>query len=252
MPFNPALAGRFFPLRSGLSWTYQVTYPNGAHGTINGRVVEADASSTSHAAALIVSDYSGQGISAVRAEPSQTYPRQMTEIDTRYVIENGYISRLATLGGPTSIGLDEHNFLPQYLRPDRAWSNKLSPFDQLADEILTITQNHRSFLESREVVVPAGRFTTCIRIETRASYSSPAGLGGKRYFTDWYAPDVGLVKTRVASGGPDGPELARIELLRFAKSDADAALRRANAATDSSLSSTLTNAPVSAHPLTHR
>ena len=28
--FNPGLAGRFFPLASGLTWTYRVTYPNGS------------------------------------------------------------------------------------------------------------------------------------------------------------------------------------------------------------------------------
>jgi hypothetical protein len=55
------------------------------------------------------------------------------------------------------------------------------------------------------------------------SYESPSSTVGedkipaKRYFTDWYAPDVGLVKTLVLSGGQDGRELARIELLRFAK-----------------------------------
>jgi hypothetical protein len=39
--FNPALAAHVFPLRTGLTWTYQVTYPNGAHETIGDRVVKA-------------------------------------------------------------------------------------------------------------------------------------------------------------------------------------------------------------------
>jgi hypothetical protein len=218
-PFNPALAGHFFPLRSGLTWTYQVTYPNGAHETISDRVVKADAPGTSQAGALILSEYLGHGTRAIRANLPQAYPPEMTRVETRYVVENGYISRSASLGGRTAIRLNEHDFLPQYMWPDRTWSNTLSPFDQLPDDILKVAQIHRSFLEGREVVVPAGRFSTCIRIETEASYPSPAGTHDKRYFTDWYAPDVGLVKTLVLSSGQNGHEIARIELLRFAKSD---------------------------------
>jgi hypothetical protein len=216
--FNPALTGHFFPLRSGLTWTYQVTYPNGAHETISDRVVKADAPGTSHAGALIVSEYWGHGIRAIRADLPQAYPAEMTSIETRYVVDNGYISRSARLGGPTAIRLNEHDFLPQYMWPDLTWSNTLSPFEQMPGDVLTIIQTHRSFLEGSEVVVPAGRFSTCIRIETESSYRSLAGTDDKRYFTDWYAPDVGLVKTLVLNGGPKGEEMARIELLRFWKS----------------------------------
>ena len=34
------------------------------------------------------------------------------------------------------------------------------------------------------------------------------------YF-DWYAPNVGLVKTVALEGGPTGPEMDRVELVRF-------------------------------------
>lgn len=134
----------------------------------------------------------------------------------------------------------EDNFLPRYLRPDRIWSSGThsvlanrcarcgaeNPFD-----ILKITENHRSFLENDEVIIPAGRFSGCIRVETEISYEDPPGTGskadilGKRYFIDWYAPDVGLVKTLVLVGGQNGREIARIELLRFAKFGVTVALR---------------------------
>lgn len=225
--FNPALATHFFPLRSGLTWTYLVIYPNGAHETISERVVKPEQTSRLREATLVVSDYSGHGVRAVRADLPQAYPADMTEVQTRYVVEGGYITRVASLGGPTRIRFEERGFLPQYLWPDRVWSNTLSPFAHLPDDIL-ITQNHRSFLEADEVLVPAGRFAGCIRIETEASYQSPAGNGDKRYFTDWYAPDVGLVKTRVLSGGQHGREIARIELLRFTKSATNARLQSSN------------------------
>jgi hypothetical protein len=175
----------------------------------------------------------------------------MTEVETRYMVEAGYITRIASLGGPTRLRLEERGFLPQYLWPDRGWSNTLSPFAHSPDVILKITQNHRSFLEADEVLVPAGRFAGCIRIETEASYQSPAGIGDKRYFTDWYAPDVGLVKTLVLSGG-HGHEIARIELVHFAKSATAAPLQSSNPSIVP-LSSKLANpAAAAARPLTDR
>jgi hypothetical protein len=198
--FNPALAGRFFPLHAGSSWTYQVTDQSGTRETLSDRVIETNPADTSGGAGLVVSDYSG------------------LEVETRYLAEAGYITRIASLSGRTQIRLEERRFLPQYLWPDRTWSNTLSPFENSPNDFLKITQNHSSFLEADEVAVPAGRFANCIRIETEALYESPAGVGQKRYFIDWYAPDVGLVKTLVLSGGPDGREITRIELLRFAKS----------------------------------
>jgi hypothetical protein len=217
-PFNPSLAGRFFPLRSGLSWRYQITYRDGVHATITDRVLKGDQTGTLRSGATIVSDYSDQGSWAVRAELSRAYPTSMTELETRYVVNGGYITRIAILGGPNHIALEEHGFLPQYLWPNRIWSNTLSPFDHFAGNILKISQNHRAFLEDRELVVPAGRFSNCIRIETEASYHGSENAGHKRYFTDWYAPDVGLVKTIVSSGGQDGHEIMQIELVQFAKS----------------------------------
>jgi hypothetical protein len=259
-PFNPALAGHFFPLHAGLSWTYQVTYPNGAHETISDRVVKADHTGTLRAAALVVSDYSGEGTRSVRADLPQAYPAQMSEVETRYVVEDGYITRRASLGGPTQIRLEERGFLPQYLWPDRIWSNTLSPFEHLADGILKITQSHRTFLEGRELVVPAGRFSGCIRIETEASFHSSARIDDKWYFTDWYAPDIGLVKTLVLSGGQDRRAITRIELLQFKKSKTiaprqsktPASLQSSNHPSIVPLSSKMANrAAATARPLTN-
>lgn len=72
VPFNPALAERFFPLRSGFTWNYRVTFANGATETIADRVLESDQPVTLGGAALVVSDYSGldgsRGYSARRPE----------------------------------------------------------------------------------------------------------------------------------------------------------------------------------------
>jgi hypothetical protein len=60
-------------------------------------------------------------------------------------------------------------------------------------------------------------FSNCIRIETEAVYSDSSskqdGVRKLRYL-DWYAPNVGLVKT----SGLFGSETARVELLSFVDS----------------------------------
>jgi len=250
--FNPAFATHFFPLSAGLTWTYEVTYPNGARERIRDRVVKAGSPGTSRDAALVVSDYSGHGTRAVRADLPAAYPAETTEVETHYLLDGGYITRIASLGGPTRIRLEERGFLPQYLRPDQGWSNSLSPFADSMGDILKIAQSHRTFLEAEEVVVPAGRFSGCIRIETEALYQSPAEISDKRYYTDWYAFNVGLVKTLVLSGGQHGRETARIELLRFAKSELTAQLQPSNRRSIVPLSSKAATRSLTAGPLTGR
>jgi hypothetical protein len=252
--FNPALAGRFFPLSTGSTWTYEVIYANGVRETISDHVVKANPTGMLRDGALVVSSYSGfDGSRAVRAELLQSNPIEMTEVEVRYVVEGGYITRVETVGGATGIHFEERSFLPQNLWPDLEWSNTLSPFEHSPIDILEISQNHRSFLETDDVVVPAGHFTRCIRIETEASYHSLAKIGDhKRYFTDWYAPDVGLVKTLVFSGRPGGHEIARIELLRFTKAEAGAPHQSSENRPIVPLSSKIVNPAPTASSLTDR
>jgi hypothetical protein len=249
--FNPGLAGRFFPLSPGLTWTYQVTYPNGAHERVTDHVVKRDGTRVV-GDAVLVSRYSDDGTRAVQANLPQSYPAEMNEVETHYIVEGGYISRIASLGGRAPIRLEERHFLPQYLWPDRSWSNTLLPFAHSPDDVLNISQNHRSFLEPDLVGVPAGRFSQCIRVETEALYRSPSGIGDRRYFTDWYAPDVGLVKTIVSSDGPDGREMARIELLRFAKSEMATPPQSPSRVSIVPLSSTIVKPFVTVGPSTHK
>jgi hypothetical protein len=227
--FNPVLAGRFFPLRPGSSWTYQVAYASGARETLTDRV-EANSSGSLAGGALVVSDYSGVNGSGpvISADLQRAYPPDKSQLEIHYVIEGDYVTRITSLGGGAQIRAEERRFLPQYLWPDRAWSNTLSPFEKSPDDFLTITQNHRSFLEADPVVVPAGQFANCIRIETEAVYQIPSGPDDTRYFIDWYAPDVGLVKTLVLSGSRDGRQIARIDLLRIAKAPRTVPVHPAN------------------------
>jgi hypothetical protein len=249
--FDPALAGRFFPLQPGARWSYEVIYPNGARETISDRVLRGGRG-TSLDGTLVVSDYSGlDGSRAVRAELPQSYPAAHAEVETRYIVKNGYITRIENLGGASGIHFEERAFLPRYLWPDRIWSTSLVPFEPTPGEILTLTESHRSFLETHQVAVPAGHFSGCIRIETEVSYHSRGEADHKRHFTDWYAVDVGLIKTLVLTDGENGREMARIELLRFAKSETAAPLQSAHRPSIFHRSSKISKSNMTVEPVTH-
>lgn len=141
-----------------------------------------------------------------------------------YTEKGGYLTRLSGLDyveheikGPAWGRSIEEGFLPEHLLPDQAWSNKLFPYGELPGAF-QVVQTHKSFRETAEVVVPVGHFKDCIRIETLATYvggpykqQKPLKLG----YRDWYAPNIGLIKTVAYQGGADGPEMDKVELIRF-------------------------------------
>lgn len=142
-----------------------------------------------------------------------------------YIETDGYLTRLSGLDyvrnqiKPPAWGRSiEEDFLPDHLAPDQAWSNKLFPYGKLPGGF-EVDQRHKTFMESAEVAVPAGHFSGCIRIETQARYEGGAYAEEKQNlkleFVDWYAPNVGLVRTIAYQGGSGGPEMDRVELVRF-------------------------------------
>jgi hypothetical protein len=151
-----------------------------------------------------------------------------------YTQKGGYLTRLSGLDyvkdkiQPPAWGRSvEEDFLPERLTPDANWENKLFPYGKLPGGF-DVAQSHRSFTEGRTVAVPAGRYAGCIRIETLAQYEGGAyakerGLM-KLAYEDWYAPNVGLVRTIAYEGGPSGPEMERVELIRF-----DSGIKSSNA-----------------------
>jgi hypothetical protein len=216
--FDPGLAGTFFPLHPGSTWTYRVVDKNlGTTNIITDRAMDKQLINTAKTGGEAVSEGSVSG-----GAPKSTI---------LYVIEGGYINRISA-DGPTLIRFEEKRFLPQLLKPDLTWSNSLFPFGHLG-AAFHIEQYHRTFLESGDVVVPAGRFPGCIRIETEAEYqrnSSHSVPSLRLRYIDWYAPNVGLVRTVVFKGGFFNSEVARVELLSFAKSPVEAAARSSQAA----------------------
>lgn len=211
-PFDPRLAGTFFPLHPGSTWTYRVVDKNlGTTNIITDRAVDKQSGGEAVSEGLLSGGASKSTI--------------------LYVTEGGYINRVSA-EGPALIRFEETRFLPKLLKPDLTWSNSLFPFGHLYGAF-HVVQCHRTFLESGDVVVPAGRFSGCIRIETEAKYqrnSSRSASALRLRYIDWYAPNVGLVRTVVSKGRFFHSEVARVELLSFAKSPVEAAARSSKAA----------------------
>jgi hypothetical protein len=238
--FEPALAGSFFPLRPGLTWTYRIV--NSSQGT-----------------SAILRDQ-------VASKPHVAKPKTAGEVESKYagsssagkatmvyLIEGGYITRVSTLSDRAMVVFEESRFLPQFLRPGLTWSNSLFPFGE-QPKAFHAEQAHRSFLESGDVVVPAGHFSDCIRIETETRYerNDPRDNESRplRYI-DWYAPNVGLVKTRVVESGFFGSEIAHIELLSFADTQLKAHPQLVKTESISTASAGKTSAPPPVSPDNH-
>jgi hypothetical protein len=218
--FDPALAGAFFPLHPDSSWTYRIIDKSqGATDIVTDRVA-----GKAHIDIVTIRGVGRAHLNARRvfgeavSEDSSLYGASKSPV--LYVSEGGYINRISGLDGPTWIVFEERSFLPQRLKPGLTWSNTLFPFGNLPGAFHAV-QRHRSFFEAGDVVVPAGHFSGCIRIETEAVYrdSSSKEDGARRLrYLDWYAPNVGLVKTLVLQSGFFGSEIARVELLSFVDS----------------------------------
>ncbi len=114
----------------------------------------------------------------------------------------------------------------QYQITDRVIGVKYVPALKITGSVVDetyslerINQSHHTFVETKEIETPAGRFNNCIRIETQAKYEGGMYARKKQQlqltYLDWYAPNVGLIKTVALEGGPTGPEMDRVELLRF-------------------------------------
>jgi len=229
--FNPALAGDFFPLKPNAVWTYRI-------------------SSKSQRTTYVVTDK----VIGLKYVPSLNVTGQVVEefynLDrggTRpivYVVKNGYLYRLSgmeyskqNIEAPAWGRSEEGAFMPQRLVPDLSWNSKNLPFGDMPGAF-DISQEHRTVFETDDVTVPAGRFQGCIRIDTQAVYEGGtyAKSGGKLRLTyrDWYAPNVGLIKTVALEGGPRGPELERVELMRYMPPASGAGARPASALPPSS------------------
>ena len=206
----------FFPLKPNFVWMYMVQSKS-QRGSGRGRYVVTDrVLGNEYVPALKMNgdvveefyNFAGGGVRPIL-----------------YYSKDGFITRMSGLDYekkqiviPVWGRSTEDNFLPLRLVPDLKWSNQLFPFGK-GPGTFGIVQEHRSFPETSEIVVPAGHFAGCIRVETSSHYQG----GMYQYknpsmsisYVDWYAPGVGLVRTIAHEGDINGDEMERVELIRF-------------------------------------
>jgi hypothetical protein len=209
---SAAVGGNYFPLTANSTWTYQIdSKSQRTQYQITDRVLGRKYVPALKLTGSIVNE-------------SYSLARGGTR-PLVYYSKNGFITRLSALAysekaiqGPSWGRSEERNFLPLHLAPNQSWKNVIYPYGHMAGAF-EITQSHRTFLETREIDVPAGHFTHCIRIETNAQYEGGAyaqrGEHLKLAYIDWYAPNVGLIKTLALEGGPKGPVMERVYLVSY-------------------------------------
>jgi hypothetical protein len=202
----------FFPLKTDMVWTYRVNSKSQrANYAVTDRVIGMEYVPALKLTGLVVEEFYNLDRAGLRP--------------IVYLDEGGFLTRLSGLDyvehriqGPAWGRSEEQNFLPEHLTPDREWKNTLFPYGKLPGSF-DVTQSHKSFIEPADVTVPAGHFKNCIRIETQAHYEGGAYAQQKQNlkltYEDWYAPNIGLVRTIAYQGGPSGPEMERVELTRF-------------------------------------
>jgi hypothetical protein len=211
--FDPKLSGSFFPLRAGMTWTYQVSFEDGSGATLRLRAQKNTARGTPIS---VFSSYLPNPRNVTPGSEGETAALAAgLQSEEHYTLEGAFLTRVEEIAEESgSIRFEEARFLPQYFLPHQEWSNTLSPVG-----FLRIVQHHRTFLERNILIVPAGHFSNCMRIETEATYDGPNNAHGVRYFTDWYAPNVGLVKTLVLGDGPQFWLEARFPVVRALLAD---------------------------------
>jgi len=209
----------FFPLKTNMVWTYKVNSKSQrANYAVTDRVIGSQYVPALNVTGVVVAELYNLDRAGLRP--------------VVYLDQGGFLTRLSGLDyaqneikAPVWGRSEEQNFLPAHLTPDREWKNVLFPYGKLPGSF-DVTQSHKSFMEPEDVTVPAGHFRNCIRIETQARYEGGAYAQQKQNlsltYEDWYAPNVGLVRTIAYQGGPNGPEMERVELTRFESAPAGA------------------------------
>jgi hypothetical protein len=204
--------GNYFPLTPDSTWTYEITSRSqDLKYQVTDKVVGFEYVPVLQRAGIVVDerfDVSGGG-----TRPMLYYSR------------NGYLTRLfgfdydhQIITVPPWGRSEDASFLPNVLVPSLAWRSIGLPYGRLPGAF-RLRESHFAYAEPQEVIVEAGHFKDCIRVDTRALF-----VGGpyRRFkdttrldYSDWYAPEVGLVKSVAREGSSHGAQTDRVELVRF-------------------------------------
>lgn len=215
----------FFPLHAEDMWVYGVTQPlRNVRMRMTVRVRgERYISSIGRQCRLVDETYGGAD-AAMAATAGQTQDTQVHPI--AYCRKDGFLYRALSLEyhgdevREIGLGSGEERFLPDRLGGDSSWESVTTAYDLGGGTGYGVRQTHHAVIENAVIEVPAGRFSGCLRVETVAVHVGQYH-GAKDpdpivlYYADWYAPNVGLVRTIQSDRPGYGPPLAQIELLAY-------------------------------------
>jgi hypothetical protein len=150
-----------------------------------------------------------------------------------YFRDKGYLNRVQLTYQAGKVvaasGSGDTQFLPELLINGASWDSNTQAF-RVGDLGFKVNFRHTVAIERESVAVPAGSFADCVRVDT---YSTEGPDSGYRpgeeltfYYSDWYAPGVGLVLTRQWDDAKHERERTRIELMAYSVTPADAAVKK--------------------------
>ncbi|MBT3059829.1 MAG: hypothetical protein AB2593_16795 [Candidatus Thiodiazotropha sp.] len=181
----------YFPLAQGLRWDYLVT------SRVGDSIRHSD-----------FSIHTGSEESVNGALHSV----RITSDGTRYYIaenSSGIYRRAkrTLIESRPSVDDPPHLILKKPLRKGTHWSNptypfvlrRVYPYEERLTRGMNLKMTYQIASENDTVVVPAGRFDNCLRVEGEANLTlyADAKSGYEEILintTEWYAPGVGLVK----------------------------------------------------------
>jgi hypothetical protein len=139
-----------------------------------------------------------------------------------YFRENGYLNRVLLTYQAGKVvaasGSADRQYLPEVLTDGASWDSNTEAF-RIGDLGFKVSFRHAVAVERETVKVPAGTFDDCIRVDTASTEGPDSGYHpGEElvfYYSDWYAPGVGLVLTRQWDDAAHERERSRIELLSY-------------------------------------
>lgn len=138
-----------------------------------------------------------------------------------YFREKGYLNRvLLTYAAGKVVAVSNSGdiqYLPEVLKDGLTWDSNTQAF-KVGDLGFKISFKHTVSIEKKPIKVVAGEFENCLRVDTFSSEGPNSGYNGAEiafYYSDWYAPGVGLVLTRQYDDEKREHERTRIELMSY-------------------------------------
>ena len=192
---------RWFPLDEGLTWRYRTELPQRKQ-TVDSvyRVLGPRSLGDVGLHGRREKETAREGIAV--EERRSTYPTMWSgpnEVELSIWIRDGEWRNRVYMqyDGDTLVpqaGFEDRHVLPIALRDGLAWESETVIVGQKAGE--GYTHRHRLEREDGVIVVPAGTFRDCLRLETESVLraESPGKAEIVYVYREWYAPDVGLVR----------------------------------------------------------